>query len=108
VNWRDTAPPPPPRPLHRRFGTRRIFRCAGPGRYVPLTPLGMPLTRSGSAALIERRRAEPTKSRRAGWWVIGPPTWEPSMRCDTAREAAQALDVAVRAHDRAHGGLADP
>jgi hypothetical protein len=40
--------------------------------------------------------------------MIGPPTWEPSMRCDTAREAAQALDVAIRAHDRAHGGLVEP
>jgi hypothetical protein len=109
VNWQDAGPPPQPRPLHRRFGTSRIFQCIGGGCYAPLTPLGMHLTRDGGKMpMIERRRAEPTRSRRAGWWVTGPPSWDASVAFDTARDAAQWLDRAIRDHDRAHGGLADP
>lgn len=97
-----------PRRLIRRFGTGRRWRSEGPGRYVPLTPLGVPLTRGGMPAWIERRRADRTMSRPAGWYTIGPPLWRPTHRGETAREAAQQLHTDLRQLDLRSDGLAKP
>lgn len=97
------------RRLRRRFGTRRMFESRGPGRYIVVTPLGMPLTRDGGRApAIERHRADRTMSRPAGWRVVGPPVWEPTGAWATARDAAQQLHKAIVEHDRRAGGLAAP
>ena len=97
------------RRLHRRFGTRTLFQSRGPGRYVALTPLGVPLTRDGGhEALIERRHANRAAAAPAGWYLVGPPLWVPRHAGSRAREAAQALYTAIREHDRSVGGLAPP
>lgn len=88
-----------PRRLIRRFGTARRWRSEGPGRYVALTPLGVPLTRDGGQPIaVERRRADRSRSLHAGWYVVTP--WWPDLRAyETAREAAQQAQAAVREHD---------
>lgn len=101
MRW-DEVVEPPPRRLHRRFGTGRLFECQGPGRYVAITPLGMPLTRAGSAPLaVERRRHDRTVSRPAGWYPVAPAEWELTSGYSTARLAAQRLDKAILEFDHA-------
>lgn len=95
------------RRLHRRFGTRVLFQSREPGRYVALTPLGVPLTRDGGhEALIERRHANRAAAAPAGWYLVGPPLWVPRHGGGTAREAAAWLIRTISEHDRHVDGLA--
>lgn len=104
MRWDEPGREPPPRRLHRRFGTRRLFQCQGPGWYVAITPLGMPLTRDGQGLAVERRRADKTMSRPSGWYPSAPPAWGLTSGYRTAKEAAQRLDRAVREYDTGRGG----
>jgi hypothetical protein len=111
MKW-DEVVEPPPRRLRRRFGTGRLFECQGPGRYVAVTPLGMPLTRDGGqpegGLAVERRRADRTVSRPAGWYPVAPKSWGLTAGYATARLAAHKLDLAISAHDAGPPRLVSP